>query len=346
MISLRNFGITNSGEEAHIFILENGKMSVYITDFGGHIVAINVPDNNGILTDVVLGADNISAYEGDNGYMGATIGRFANRIENGKFILNRKEYALAINDGPNHLHGGEKGFNHKMFTPTIEDESLVLTYSSPDGEEGYPGNLTLSVKFTLCENNELVIEYFAESDKDTIVNFTNHAYFNLNGALSEKTIHNHTLKIDADAFCRCDDNCLANGMIVPVRDTDMDFRKPAQLAERLTSEYPDIKHTNGIDHNFVLNKKANEYKCVAELYNKENGIFMECFTDQTGVQIYTGNTTDIACGKCGTHYGKHSAICLETQGFPNSTTFRHFPSPVLKAGDKFYSKTAYAFSLR
>ena len=345
MITVRSFGETKEGIKAQLFILENGNMSVYITDFGGHIVALNVPDKDGVITDVVLGADNVQAYAGNIDYMGATIGRFANRIEGGKFTLNGKEYTLAVNNGPNHLHGGIDGFNHKLFNAYVDGETLKLSYESPDGEEGYPGNLSFSVSFTLQADNTLDIEYTAVSDADTVVNFTNHAYFNLNGALSEKNIYNHTLTLNAEAFCRGDKDCLADGTIVSVRNTDMDFRNGTKLGERLNSEYEDIAMTGGIDHNFVLKMSKGKYEKAAELYCADTGIKLECYTDQPGIQIYTGNSTDYKGGKCGTYYGKHSAICLETQTFPNSTSFAYFPSPVLKAGEKFYSKTSYKFSV-
>ena len=346
MISVRSFGKLDNGTEVNLFILDNGKASVYITDLGAHIVALNVPDKEGILTDVVLGADNCAAYAGDISYMGATVGRFANRIEKGKFNLNGKEYTLATNNGPNHLHGGAVGFNHRMFDAYVDGETLKMSYFSPDGEEGFPGNLKFEVSFTLGQDNDLAIEYKAVSDADTVVNFTNHAYFNLNGAISEKTVYNHTLMIAADAFCRCDKDCLADGTIVPVRGTDMDFRTHACLKDRLNSDYADIASTGGIDHNFVLSMEKGEFKEVAQLYCEDTGILLECFTDQPGIQIYTGNLTNYSGGKGGAHYGKHTAVCLETQIFPNATSFNYFPSPVLKAGEEFYSKTVYRFSVK
>lgn len=346
MISVRSFGKTPDGVEAQLFILDNGKMSVYITDFGGHIVAVNVPDKDGVLTDVVLGADNVKAYAEGISYMGATVGRFANRIEKGKFQLNGKEYTLAVNNGPNHLHGGIVGFNNKMFDAFVDGDTLKLSLLSPDGEEGFPGNLKFEVSFTLCHDNSLAIEYNAVSDKDTVVNFTNHAYFNLNGAITEKTVYNHTMQINAEAFCRGDKDCLADGTIVPVRNTDMDFRQFASLDERLHSDYEDIAMTGGIDHNFVLSMHKGEFKEAAKLYCEDTGILLECFTDQPGIQVYTGISTDYKNGKGGAYYGKHTAVCLETQNFPNATSFSYFPSPVLNAGDKFYSKTVYKFSVK
>lgn len=346
MISVRSFGKNLKGEDVQLFILDNGNASVYITDLGAHIVSINVPDKNGVLTDVVLGADNALAYAGNISYMGATVGRFANRIEKGKFILNGKEYTLATNNGPNHLHGGDEGFNHKMFDAFVDGETLRMSYLSPDGEEGFPGNLKFEVSFTLGDDNALSIEYKAVCDADTVVNFTNHAYFNLNGAITEKTVYNHTLKINAEAFCRGDENCLADGTIVPVRGTGMDFRTPSNLGERLLGDDADIVATGGIDHNFVLAMQRGEFKEAAQLYCEDTGILLECFTDQPGVQVYSGNFTDYKGGKCGAYYKKHTAVCLETQGFPNATTFSYFPSPVLKAGEEFHSKTVYRFSVK
>lgn len=344
MISVRDFGTLSDGRKAQLFLLENGKASVYITDFGAHIVSFNVPDKNGVLTDIVLGFDNCTPYEGDVGYIGATVGRFANRIEAGKFTLNDITYNLETNNGPNHLHGGREGFNHKLFSAFVDGEKLILGYNSPDMEEGYPGNLEFKVCFELKED-ELCIEYFAKSDKDTVANFTNHTYFNLNGALSEKNLYNHSLMINAEAFCKSDENCLATGEIVPVRNTGMDFRVSSNIGERLLGEDTIISSGGGIDHNFVLSMQRGEYKKAAELVSDYSGIKLECYTDQPGIQIYTANFLDVKGGKGFADYGKHFAVCLETQGFPNATEFSYFPSPVLKADEEFYSKTAYKFSL-
>lgn len=344
MISVRDFGTLTDGRRTQLFILDNGKASVYITDFGAHIVSFNVPDKNGVLTDIVLGFDNCNRYEGDVGYIGATVGRFANRIEGGSFALNDITYNLYTNNGPNHLHGGKEGFNHKLFSAFVEKEKLTLSYDSPDMEEGYPGNLNFSVSFEL-KSDELCIEYFAKTDKDTVVNFTNHAYFNLNGALSEKGLENHLMQINAEAFCRGDENCLATGEIIPVRNTGMDFRRLTNVGERLLGEDKDISANCGIDHNFVLSMQRGQYKKAAELISEDTGIKLECFTDQPGIQIYTSNFLDLKDGKGMVDYNKHYAVCLETQGFPNATEFSYFPSPVLKAGEEFYSKTSYKFSL-
>lgn len=343
MISVRNFGKTADGKETKLFLLENKKASVYITDFGAHIVSFNIPDKNGILTDIVLGFDNCTPYEGAVDYIGATVGRFANRIEKGKFALNGVTYNLCVNNGANHLHGGKVGFNHKLFNAFVDGERLTLSYDSPDMEEGFPGNLKFSVTFELKED-ALEIEYNAVSDKDTVVNFTNHSYFNLNGALSQKTVNNHQLTIFADGYCKADEGALANGIIAPVRDTDLDLRNPKYLYDIFKSEMQDIAMAKGLDHNFVLSMQRGDMKKAAELYNEENGILLECHTDQPGIQIYTANGLNVTGGKGMCDYNNYMGICLETQGFPNATSFSYFPTPILRAGEKFVSKTIYKFS--
>lgn len=343
MISVRSFGKTIDGKETQLFLLENNNASVYITDFGAHIVSFNVPDKNGILTDIVLGYDNCTPYEGASGFLGSTVGRFANRIENGKFTLSGVTYNLCQNNGANHLHGGKEGFNKKLFNAFVDGEKLILSYESPDMEEGYPGNLKFSVSFELKEN-ALEIEYNAVSDKDTVVNFTNHSYFNLNGALSQKTTENHTLAVFADGYCKTDAGALANGIIAPVRDTDFDLRTPKLLKEIYESTYEDLAQTKGLDHNFVLSMQRGEMKKAAELYCEDSGILLECLTDQPGIQIYTSNKMNLKGGKGMCDYTDYMGVCLETQGFPNATSFSYFPSPILRAGEKFISKTIYKFS--
>ena len=344
MISVRSFGKTPDGQDAQLFILENGGISVYITDFGANIVAVNVPDKNGILTDIALGFDDASYYDEKADYLGATVGRHANRIENGVCELNGISYKVAVNNGPNHLHGGKKGFNSRMFDAFVDEDTLTLSYISPDMEEGFPGELKFSVSFTVTQKGELEINYRAESNKDTVVNFTNHSYFNLNGAISEKSIYNHTLKVYGQAFCEADSNGLANGKIIPVKETVLDFTTPKNLGECLDTEDEIlIGAGGGIDHNYVLSMQRGTFRKAAEVYCEETGIAVDCYTDQPGIQIYTGNFLDIKNGKFGANYSKHSGICLETQNFPNATTYSYFPSPVLAAGDVFTSKTVYVF---
>lgn len=343
MITSKAFGKMIDGTEIQLYTLKSGDYTVKITNFGATIIEIHCPDKDGNDTDIVLGFDNLDSYLQPCDYFGATIGRFGNRIANGKFELNGKEYTLAKNDFPNHLHGGNVGFDKKVFDAAIEGDSLVCSYLSPDGEEGYPGNLKLTVRFTLTDEGNLSIEYTAVCDEDTVANFTNHSYFNLNGESSGTTIENHVLQINADYFCEADENTLANGNLIPVEGTDMDFTKPAELKARLSSDYYAIKACDGIDHNFALNSKSP----AVTVYSPATGICVECSTDRPGVQIYTGNMIGVKqSGKCGKPYGLHTAICLETQGFPNSTSFKHFPSPVLKKNEVFKTKTAYKFGIK
>ncbi|MDD4700122.1 MAG: galactose mutarotase [Oscillospiraceae bacterium] len=343
MITSTIFGKTTDGTNIQLYTLTAGQYMAKITNFGATITELHCPDINGNDTDIVLGFDNLDSYLQPCDYFGATIGRFGNRIANGEFKLNGKEYKLVKNNFPNHLHGGKIGFDKKVFDSVIDGESLVCTYLSEDGEEGYPGNLKLTVSFTLSDDGNFNIEYNAVCDEDTVANFTNHSYFNLNGEKSGMSIENHILQINADYFCEADKNVLANGNLIAVKDTDMDFTKPAELRNRLSSDYYAIKACNGFDHNFALNSKG----LAATVFSPTTGILVECSTDRPGVQIYTGNMIKAKSkGKCGELYGTHGAICLETQGFPNSTSFKHFPSPVLKKDEIWSSKTTYNLGLK
>lgn len=345
MIKSTLFGTTPDGRETRLYHLKNGQYSADITDFGATLVKFSGPDRNGKDTDVLLGFDNVEPYCGKIGYMGAIIGRFGNRIEGGKFTLNGKEYNLAVNNGPNHLHGGEVGFSHKIFSVrNVDDHTIEFSYLSPDGEEGYPGNLDVQVTYSLERDGTLTLDYYAISDADTVINLTNHAYFNLNGADSATTIFDHTLKLNASAFCDIDENCLANGNILAVRNTPFDFREGKRLEEAITADYESAKKANGVDHNFVLDGKY--FREFARLYSDKTGIEMICYTDQPGVQIYTGNAMKPFTGKYGVTYDKYGAICLETQGFPNATSFGHFPSPILKKAEIYRRTTAYRLTVR
>lgn len=345
MIEITSFGKTPSGENANLYTIKNKNMSVSLSDYGARIVNILVPDKNGSLVDVALGFETADGYGQDN-YIGATVGRFANRIEKGVFNLNGKEYKLAINNGPNHLHGGIKGFDTKVFKAECFENSVKMSILSPDMEEGFPGNLEFSVTFTLTENS-LVIDYSAQCDKDTVVNFTNHAYFNLSGARSAETVENQIMTVFADGYCETDSDALAIGEIKPVRGTAMDFRTPKRLGDCLNSKgcYP-IDLTGGLDHNFVLSMQRGEFKKAAELYSEKTGILMDTYTDQPGVQVYSALHFGDVVGKGNVKYPRLGGICFETQGFPNATSFAYFPSPVLAAGERFSSKTEYKFSVR
>ncbi len=345
MIKSTSFGMTPEGREAKLYKLKRGKYTAYVTDFGATLVKFCGPDRDGNDTDVLLGFDNVEPYTGSIGYMGAVIGRFGNRIENGKFTLNGKEYDLAINNGPNHLHGGNVGFSHRFFNVRdINNHTIELSYLSRDGEEGYPGNLDVQVTYSLKLDGTLVIDYYAISDADTVINLTNHAYFNLNGAENPGTVFNHTLQMSASAFCETDEDCLANGNILAVRGTPFDFREGKNLGDAITADYAPVKAAGGIDHNFILDGKG--YREFARLYSDKTGIEIVCYTDQPGCQIYSGNFIKPFVGKYGVTYEKNGAVCLETQGYPNATSFAHFPSPVLKKAEIYRRTTAYKLTVK
>lgn len=345
MIKFSSFGKLSDGRETKLYHLKNGKYSADISDFGATLVKFCGPDRSGKETDVILGFDSVEPYTGSIGYMGAVIGRFGNRIESGKFTLNGKEYSLAVNNGPNHLHGGNVGFSHRLFSvKDIDDHTVEFSYLSPDGEEGYPGNLDVQVTYSLKSDGTLSIDYYSISDADTVINLTNHAYFNLNGAAAPGTVYNHELQLSASAFCETDDNCLANGNILAVRGTPFDFRNGRNLGEAIKADFAPVHAAGGIDHNFVLNGTG--FRQFGVLYSDKTGIEMTCWTDQPGVQVYTGNFIKPFTGKYGVTYEVNGAVCLETQGFPNSTTYEHFPSPVLKKGEIYRHTTFYKLSVR
>ncbi len=345
MIKSTHFGTTSDGREIRLYHLTNGKYSVDISNYGATLIKFCGPDRYGKTTDILLGFDTADTYLGACGYMGSVVGRFCNRIENGSFTLNGKTYNLFINNGKNHLHGGQEGFNHKLFTVhDIDKYSIEFDYLSPDGEENYPGNLDVQVTYSLSAKGELTVDYYTISDADTIINLTNHAYFNLNGTETESTVLNHTLQISASAYCETDEECLANGNIIAVRNTPFDFRKERIISEVIESDFKPVKTAHGIDHNFVLDNKG--FREFARLYSDKTGIELICSTDQPGVQIYTGNAIKPTTGKYGTKYSAHSGICIETQGFPNAAEFGHFPSPFIKKGEIYRRSTVYKFSTR
>ena len=342
MITTRPFGTTNKGDAVTLYTIDSGVARASIMDFGANLVSFEVKDNKGEYVDIVLGYDDAAGYDNDRGtYFGATVGRFANRIAGAKFTLNGKEYKVTKNFKDKHcLHGGEDGLSFVMYDIKAENDAVTAHVVSPDGAEGFPGNLDFTVKYTL-NGAELSIEYFAKSDADTVVGFTNHSYFNLNGATSGKTILNHTLNIEADGYCEVDSDALVTGKIFPVDNTPYDFRAPKQLCDVLGDETGLLGVTGGgIDNGFMLWGAQRELSYAVTLYNAENGIALDCYTDLPGVQIYTGTFLE-TFGKKGTPHNKFAAICLETQGAPNSLNVRYFPSPILKAGEEHYTKTVY-----
>ena len=338
-ISKEKFGRYND-EDIYLYNINNKKgLSAQILNYGGIITKLIYND-----IDVVLGRDNIEEYLNNRGYFGALIGRNSNRIEKAEFELDGNKYTLYANDGMNNLHGGKTGFDKKIWDIEMidkEEPSLVLSTISPDGEEGFPGNVTIQVTYTLTNDNCLKIHYVGESDADTVLNLTNHTYFNLNGH-SSGVINDHTLWIDSDFYTPNSDECIPTGEVLSVRNTPFDFSNEDILAERLKSEYVQIKKFGGFDHNFVLNGRG--YRKVAECRGDKTSVVMEIYTDQKGMQVYSGNKIEEnrVC-KDGIIYGKHHGICFETQGFPNSINFTHFPSSILKKSTKYETITAYKF---
>lgn len=344
------FDHTKDGRPVHAYKISRGDISVTVLDYGATLHSFTCPDKSGAPTDIVLGFDKLKPYEEGCGYIGATVGRFANRIEKGRFALNGKQYNLFVNNGPNHLHGGKQGFSSKIFDVCgIGDSQIKMSYTSPDLEEGYPGKLDLTVTFSLQDGGVFKIEYNAESDADTVINLTNHSYFNLNGADSGESVDNHKIAIFADSFCENDTDCLPTGKIIPVDGTDMDLRKPVTLGGRLGSKYKAISDFGGYDNCFIMHTETvnNPLAVCAKVHSEKTGITLECATTLPAIQLYTGNCieSDVKdIGKYGVKYKNHGALCLETQNFPNSTEHGNFPSPVLKKGEKYHTETCYRVS--
>jgi len=350
-IKKKSFGKTQAGDEAFLYALtnENG-MSVSFADYGAIIVNILVPDVNGKLEDVVLGYNNVTGYEINPPGYGSFIGRHANRIGGAAFELNGKIYELEKNDGQNNLHGGAIGYNKHMYEVELFEEedsdSIEFSRLSPHMEQGFPGNLDISVTYTLTEDNELVIEYLAVSDKDTVVNLTNHSYFNLAGHGSG-SILDHKVMIDADKFTPTDDSLIPTGELRDVAGTPMDFRKLKTLGQDINADYTPLKQAGGYDHNYVLNNSRTQVEKIAELVDEKSGRVMELFTDMPGMQLYTGNFINGKdVGKKGVVYQQRDGVCFETQYFPNSCNTPEFPSCILKAGNEYDYVTVFKFSVR
>ena len=333
-----HFGTLSDGEKVFrwTMINENG-LTAKILDYGATVQSVIVPDKNGNPVDVVLGHDTIEEYAAGDCYLGATVGRVANRIKEGKFELNGEKYELYVNNGPNHLHGGKKGFDRFVWDSKQEGDFVVFSRISPDGEEGYPGNLEVTVKMG-WKGNSLSIEYEAKTDKDTVINLTNHSYFNLNGA-GNGDIHNHILEMNAERFTVCDENCLPTGELAPVEGTPMDFRKPKEIGKDIDSDEPCVKLSRGYDSTFVISGHP-----AAKATGDITGITLAADTDQPGVQLYTANFLTDDAGKGGKKCGIRSAFCLETQHFPDSIHHPEWPSVILRKGEVFRSFTTYTFS--
>ncbi|HYL55069.1 MAG TPA: aldose epimerase family protein [Gemmatimonadales bacterium] len=328
-------------------------MELRVLDYGGIIVSLAVPDRTGRVDDVVLGFDRLEDYERWSPYFGAIIGRFGNRIARGRFTLDGRTYTLATNDGPNHLHGGVKGFDKVLWdvSPFERQDSkgLVLRYSSPDGEEGYPGTLRTTVTYTLTEGNELIFDYAATSDRATLVNLTQHSYFNLAGA-GEGDVMGHVLTLNAHSFTPVDSTLIPTGEIRSVAGTPFDFRAPTAIGARIGQDDEQLRYGRGYDHNFVLDKDSGapaSTTLAARVYEPSSGRVMEVHTTEPGVQFYSGNVLDGTLrGKRGTIYSRRSGFTLETQHFPDSPNHAEFPSTILAPGREYRSRTLLRFGVR
>jgi len=347
------FGKTSDGRGADLYTLKNKNgVEVAITNYGAAIVSIKVPDRDGKMADVVLGYDSAAGYETDQSFFGVTVGRYANRIALGKFTLDGATYTLATNNGPNHLHGGVKGFNRFYWDATDVSSTMGpavrMRYVSKDGEEGYPGTLTSDVTFTLTDDNELKIQYQATTDKPTVVNLTNHSYFNLSGHNSGDALGTE-LTINADRFTPIDEGAIPLGDHRSVEGTPFDFRKPTAIGARINDNYEQLVVGKGYDHNFVLADGMRAKPVLAATaYDPKSGRVMEVWTTEPGVQLYTGNYLDgKAKGtKGGAVYNQRNAFCLETEHFPDTPNKPLYPSAVLRPNEAYRSTTIYKFSTR
>lgn len=337
------------GRQTDLFVLSNSKgMTATVTNYGARLVNLFVPDKRGDFVDVVVGFDTVDGFRNSSeAYYGAIVGRYANRIANGKFILEGKEYLLATNNGPHHLHGGIKGFQAVVWKAgQLEDASVVLSYRSVDGEEGYPGNLDVEVVYTVTEDNELKIDFKAVTDQATIVNLTNHAYFNLNGPGSG-SIEKHMLQINADYFTPIDHTSIPYGILEPVNDTPFDFRKHQPVGSGISENNLQLQYGNGYDHNYVLNKTpGKKLSFAASALGDKSGILMEVFTQEPGIQLYTGNfMKGDNLVKDGFKDERRHAFCLETQHFPDSPNKPSFPSVVLQPEEVYQTTTVFKFGV-
>lgn len=342
------FRTVYNGKETQLYILKNRHgYECAVTNYGGAIVALMVPDNNGNIANVIQGHDNIQdVINSPEPYLSTLIGRYGNRIKEGKFTLNGKEYNLAINNGPNALHGGPTGFHARVWDATpMNDSTLVLKYTSAYGEEGFTGEVTITVVYNWNDDNELVIDYFATTNKKTIINLTHHAFFSLTGiANPTPTIDNLICELNADFYLPIDNTSIPTGEILKVEGTPFDFRTPKPIGQDIDADNEQIKFGNGYDHCFVLKKKeVGELSFAARITEPNSGRIMECWTTEPGVQMYTDNWATGYAGQHGATFPRRSAVCFEAQHFPDSPNNPHFPSVVLNPGEEYTQRTIYKF---
>ena len=342
-----NFQMEVDGKKTDLYTLRNkNKMEVCVTNFGGRIVSVMVPDKDGQMRDVVLGFDSIQDYVSKPSDFGASIGRYANRINQGRFTLDGTEYQLPQNNYGHCLHGGPQGFQYRVFDAVQPNpQELELTYMAEDGEEGFPGNITCKVLMKLTDDNAIDIRYEAETDKPTIVNMTNHSYFNLDGDAARNEAH--LLTIDADYYTPVDSTFMTTGEIAPVEGTPMDFRTPTPVGARINDyDFVQLKNGNGYDHNWVLNTKGDITRKCAILQSPKTGIILDVYTNEPGIQVYAGNFLDgTVRGKKGIVYNQRASVCLETQKYPDTPNKPEWPSAVLRPGEKYHSHCIFKFSV-
>lgn len=346
-VTKHEFSKTKDGTMTYFYRLESAETTVEVCEYGATILSIRTPDKNGIVQDITLGFDTVEEYQNHDGYFGATIGRFANRIANGEFLIDGNKYTLAKNDGgKNHLHGGNEGFDKKIFSCEEIENGVQMLLISEDMDEGYPGKLNLIVKFILLPNNTLIIGYEAVSNKDTIINLTNHTYFNLNGH-NNGDVLNHKVCIEADKFIRVDADAIPTGEIVKVDGSDMDLNTPRLLSELVNANTTceDLKIAGGFDHNYCISNVDLTLREIAIADCPESGRRLVVSTDLPGIQLYTGNKITDCTGKDGAKYTKHSGLCLETQFYPDSPNHSKFTACALGAGEKFVITTMYKFDI-
>lgn len=340
------FGVLPDGREVYAFDLENTKgMKIRVIEYGAILTSLQVLDRDGKLRDVVLGYDRLEDYLVNGCFFGSTIGRSGNRIQGSSFRLGEKLVQLTPNEGENNLHSGPEGFEKKLWKGQQQGNSVTFSRLSPHGENGFPGNFQISVTYTLTEDNSVEITYEGCSDQDTVANLTNHSYFNLAGHASGIAM-NQKVKIYASNYTPVDHTSIPTGEVASVTGTPMDFTQEKEIGRDIQEDFEQLKATGGYDHNYVLDKPVGAYGPMAEAWCQESGIYMKAFTDCPGVQFYAGNFIDDQTGKNGAFYPARSGYCFESQYYPNAVNVPSFPSPVLKAGETYKSKTAYQFFVR
>jgi aldose 1-epimerase len=338
------------GTDVYLYTLTNARgMDVRAMSYGAIIVSLRVPDRTGASDDVVLGFDTLDGYLAGHPYFGAVVGRYGNRIAKGRFALDGQTFTLATNNGPNHLHGGVKGFDKAVWQAEPFDRDgqsgIVFTHVSPDGEEGYPGTVNARVTYTLTQANELIVDYDATTSKATPINLTQHSYFNLAGGGSGNIL-DHRLTLDADRFTPVDATLIPTGEVAPVDGTPFDFRRPTQIGARIGDDHVQLKYGTGYDHNWVLNGSAGQLRHAARLEDSKSGRTLDVATTEPGIQFYSGNFLDgTLTGKSGRVYQQRAGLCLETQHFPDSPNHAAFPSTILRPGERYQSKTVWSFGV-